>query len=106
MGGISSILNLMPGINKLLPKIDQNPFDQNNVKLQQAIILSMTRYEKLNPDIINGKRKKRIAAGSGTSVQEVNKLLKQFQNITSLLKSGMKGNNILKDKFNNLKNFF
>lgn len=106
MGGISSILNLMPGINKLLPKIDQNPFDQNNVKLQQAIILSMTRYEKLNPDIINGKRKKRIAAGSGTSVQEVNKLLKQFQNITSLLKSGVKGNNILKDKFNNLKNFF
>lgn len=106
MGGISSILNLMPGINKLLPKIDQNPFNQNNVKLQQAIILSMTRYEKLNPDIINGKRKKRIAAGSGTSVQEVNKLLKQFQNITSLLKSGMKGNNILKDKFNNLKNFF
>lgn len=106
MGGISSILNLMPGINKLLPKIDQNPFDQNNVKLQQAIILSMTRYEKLNPDIINGKRKKRIAAGSGTSVQEVNKLLKQFQNITSLLKSRMKGNNILKDKFNNLKNFF
>lgn len=106
MGGISSILNLMPGINKLLPKIDQNPFDQNNVKLQQAIILSMTRYEKLNPDIINGKRKKRIAAGSGTSVQEVNKLLKQFQSITSLLKSGMKGNNILKDKFNNLKNFF
>lgn len=106
MGGISSILNLMPGINKLLPKIDQNPFDQNNVKLQQAIILSMTRYEKLNPDIINGKRKKRIAAGSGTSVQEVNKLLKQFQNITSLLKSGMKGNNILRDKFNNLKNFF
>lgn len=106
MGGISSILNLMPGINKLLPKIDQNPFNQNNVKLQQAIILSMTRYEKLNPDIINGKRKKRIAAGSGTSVQEVNKLLKQFQNITSLLKSGMKGNNILRDKFNNLKNFF
>lgn len=106
MGGISSILNLMPGINKLLPKIDQNPFNQNNVKLQQAIILSMTRYEKLNPDIINGKRKKRIAAGSGTSVQEVNKLLKQFQNITSLLKSGVKGNNILKDKFNNLKNFF
>lgn len=106
MGGISSILNLMPGINKLLPKIDQNPFDQNNVKLQQAIILSMTRHEKLNPDIINGKRKKRIAAGSGTSVQEVNKLLKQFQNITSLLKSGMKGNNILRDKFNNLKNFF
>ncbi|WP_064643792.1 signal recognition particle protein [Orientia tsutsugamushi] len=106
MGGISSILNLMPGINKLLPKIDQNPFDQNNVKLQQAIILSMTRYEKLNPGIINGKRKKRIAAGSGTSVQEVNKLLKQFQNITSLLKSGMKGNNILRDKFNNLKNFF
>lgn len=106
MGGISSILNLMPGINKLLPKIDQNPFDQNSVKLQQAIILSMTRHEKLNPDIINGKRKKRIAAGSGTSVQEVNKLLKQFQNITSLLKSGMKGNNILRDKFNNLKNFF
>lgn len=106
MGGISSILNLMPGINKLLPKIDQNPFNQNNVKLQQAIILSMTRYEKLNPDIINGKRKKRIAAGSGTSVQEVNKLLKQFQNITSLLKSEMKGNNILRDKFNNLKNFF
>ncbi|KJV57486.1 signal recognition particle protein [Orientia chuto str. Dubai] len=108
IGGMAAILNLLPGINKILPQINQNPFDQDSIKLEQAIILSMTKQEKLNPDIINAKRKKRIADGSGTSVQRVNMLLKKLQNITSFAKKGMKGikGSDMLDKFNNFKNFF
>ncbi len=84
MGSLSSILGMMPGIDKKALKnvnIDERELDRI-----QAIVLSMTPKERSNPKIINGKRRKRIAAGSGTSVQQVNKLIKQFAEMKKMMK--------------------
>ncbi|MGB0873118.1 MAG: signal recognition particle protein [Solirubrobacterales bacterium] len=84
MGSLSSILGMMPGIDKKALKnvnIDERELDRI-----QAIVLSMTPKERNNPKIINGKRRKRIAAGSGTSVQQVNKLIKQFAEMKKMMK--------------------
>lgn len=76
MGDISDILKMIPGGNKL--KINANAIDENQINRNKAIIQSMTKKERTNPDLIKGSQKKRIADGSGTSIQEVNALLKQF----------------------------
>jgi signal recognition particle subunit SRP54 len=78
MGPMKNILKMLPGVGAQIP---EEAFDQVNEKDTgriEAIILSMTHRERSNPDIINGSRRKRIARGSGTSVEEVNRLIKQF----------------------------
>jgi len=86
MGSISSILGMLPGMGQLTKQIESANIDQTIFKRQQAIIGSMTVKERRMPDIIKASRKKRIAAGSGTSVQEVNRLLKQFDDMSDMMK--------------------
>lgn len=88
MGGASSLMNMLPGAGKL--KIKEGDIDEKRIERVKAIILSMTPKERDNPQIINYSRKKRIAAGSGTSIQEINQLLKQFEQ-TKLLMKQFKG---------------
>ncbi|MBV9735506.1 MAG: signal recognition particle protein [Acidisphaera sp.] len=86
MGSLSGILGMLPGIGKIKDQIENANLDTAILKRQAAIIGSMTRKERVTPDIIKASRKKRIAAGSGTSVQEVNKLLKQFDDLAGMMK--------------------
>ncbi len=91
MGPLSQVLSMIPGANKLG---DVNNVDDKEMKYVEAIILSMTVEERQHPAMINGSRRKRIAMGSGTSVQEVNKLLKQFFEMQKMMKNFTKGKNI------------
>ncbi len=86
MGGISGMMKFIPGLSNLRDKIPQNNNPENSIAQQEAIILSMTKYERSKPKIINGSRKKRIAAGSGTSVSEINKILKQHRKMSDMMK--------------------
>ena len=86
MGGISGMMKFIPGLSNLSEKIPQNTNPDNSIAQQEAIILSMTKYERSKPKIINGSRKKRIAAGSGTSVSEINKILKQHRKMSDMMK--------------------
>ena len=89
MGSLSSILGMLPGAGKIqaqLEKAGKGDLDKTMLKRQAAIIGSMTGKERRAPDIIKASRKKRIAAGSGTSVQEVNRLLKQFDEMSTMMK--------------------
>ena len=83
-GGIASVMGMMPGMNKL--KLKEGDIDEKRIERLKAMILSMTKKERDNPSIINSSRKKRIAAGSGTSVQEINQLLKQFEQTKVMMK--------------------
>lgn len=76
---------MMPGIGGKV-NIDDLNIDDNATKHIEAIIQSMTKKERQNPDILNGPRKRRIAKGSGTSIQEINKLLKQFEEMKNMMK--------------------
>ncbi len=84
MGGAGALVNMLPGAGKL--KLRESDMDEKRIERTKAIILSMTPKERDNPQIINSPRKKRIAAGSGTSVQEINQLLKQFEQTKMLMK--------------------
>jgi signal recognition particle subunit SRP54 len=86
MGSLSGILGMLPGVGKIKAQLEEADLDTTILKRQAAIISSMTPKERRVPDIIKASRKKRIAAGSGTSVQEVNKLLKQFDDMTTMMK--------------------
>lgn len=86
MGSLSSILGMLPGAGKLKAQLDDSKLDTAILKRQAAIIGSMTKAERRTPDIIKASRKKRIAAGSGTSVQDVNRLLKQFDDMSTMMK--------------------
>jgi len=86
MGSLSGILGMLPGVNKVKAQLANANLDTTILKRQAAIISSMTPKERRSPDIIKASRKKRIAAGSGTSVQEVNKLLKQFDDMSTMMK--------------------
>ena len=86
MGGLDGLMAMLPGIGKLKKQMAEANIDPTLIKHQEAIILSMTSEERLKPKIIHASRKKRIAAGSGTSVQEVNKLLKQFKQMSGMMK--------------------
>lgn len=83
MGNIKSLLNMIPGV---AGKIKDEDIDEKKMPHTKAIITSMTKREREKPSIIDGKRKKRIAAGSGTSVEEVNQLLKQFDQMQKVMK--------------------
>lgn len=85
LGSIGSIMGLIPGLSKFKNQIEQAGAD-GLVKKQEAIILSMTKAERANPDIIKASRKKRIAAGSGVEVHEVNKLLKSYEQMSTMMK--------------------
>jgi len=89
MGSIQSIIGMLPGAGKIQQQLEasgKGNLDQKMLKRQQAIISSMTPGERKNPDMIKASRKKRIAAGSGVTVQDVNKLLKQFDDMTTMMK--------------------
>ena len=88
MGGAQALLSMMPGMgNKVRPE----DIDESKIERTKAIILSMTRRERAEPAIINASRKKRIAQGSGTSVQEINQLLKQFEQTKQLMRQFKSG---------------
>ena len=89
MGGAQAMLSMLPGASKL--KVNESDIDEKKIEHTKAIILSMTMQERENPSIIDSKRKRRIAAGSGRTVQEVNQLLKQYEQ-TKLLMKHLKGN--------------
>ena len=86
MGSLSSIVGMLPGMGQMKQQLESANIDQSIFKRQQAIIGSMTVKERRTPDIIKASRKKRIAAGSGTTVTEVNKLLKQFDDMSDMMK--------------------
>ena len=86
MGGISNLMKFIPGLKNMKDKIPQQDNPENSIIKQEAIILSMTKYERNKPKIINGSRKKRIAAGSGTSISDINKILKQHRKMSDMMK--------------------
>ena len=86
MGGMGGLLGMLPGIGKLKGQIEAAGLDDRHFNRQEAIILSMTKRERVQVALLNASRRKRIAAGSGTSVQEVNKLVKQYQDMAKMMK--------------------
>ncbi|MDX9924543.1 MAG: signal recognition particle protein [Ignavibacteriaceae bacterium] len=100
MGSLKSILGMIPGLSSSIKNAD---VDDNQLVKVEAIVQSMTRKERMNPKILNGSRRKRIAIGSGTSIQDVNRLIKQFADMQKMMKmlNGKGGKSML----GNLKNF-
>ncbi len=92
MGGIEGVMSFMPGVSKVKSQMDAAGIDESIITKNEAIILSMTKYERENPKIIDGSRKKRIANGSGTDPATINKLLKQFKMMSEMMKKMSKGN--------------
>ena len=106
MGGMEGVLSMLPGVSKIKKQMDNANIDENIIKTNEAIILSMTKEERLDPKIINGSRKKRISGGAGTDTATVNKLLKQFKMMTNMMKKMSKGGHkdgIPPEIFNQLK---
>jgi signal recognition particle subunit SRP54 len=93
MGNVKDLMAMIPGVGKAVKDLD---IDDNAFKGIEAIIRSMTPEERVNPVVLNGSRRKRIATGSGTSVQEVNKLLKQFDETRKMMKMMTKSGNVAK----------
>jgi signal recognition particle subunit SRP54 len=91
MGNVKDLMAMIPGVGKAVKDLD---IDDNAFKGIEAIIKSMTPEERVNPTVLNGSRRKRIATGSGTSVQEVNKLLKQFDETRRMMKMMTKSGNV------------
>ena len=96
LGGMGGLLGMLPGIGKMKAQLENANLDDEIIKRQRAIIYSMTPKERRNPDILKASRKKRIAAGSGTKVEEVNKLLKMHRQMADMMKmmGGGKGRGI------------
>ncbi len=91
MGGMEGVLSMLPGVSKIKKQMDNANIDESIIRTNEAIILSMTKDERLNPKIINNSRKKRISSGSGTDSATINKLLKQFKMMTNMMKKMSKG---------------
>jgi signal recognition particle subunit SRP54 len=91
IGGLGGVMGLLPGVAKMKNQIASANLDDRIVKRQRAIIMSMTPKERRNPDLLKASRKRRIAAGSGMKVEDINKLLKQHRQMADLMKS-MGGN--------------
>lgn len=85
MGGLGSILNLLPGAGKLKEHLGKLGGMESEIKRQEALILSMTKKERSNPDILNSSRKHRIARGAGSTIQEVNSLLKKYKQMQKMM---------------------
>jgi signal recognition particle subunit SRP54 len=86
MGGLSGLMGMLPGAMQAKAAMSKAKIDEKQLKRQEAVILAMTPRERRNPDIIHASRKKRIAAGSGVAVQDVNKLLKQHADMLKMMK--------------------
>jgi signal recognition particle subunit SRP54 len=95
MGGMGGIVGMLPGVQKIKKQIDEANLDETLIKRQEAIIGSMTKKERRDPKLLNASRRRRIAAGSGTTVPEINRLLKQYQDMATMMKKmnklGQKG---------------
>ncbi len=89
MGDLSQLISMMPGLGGNV-KISEKDIDEKRIARFKAIIQSMTMYEREHPEIIKSSRRKRIAAGSGTTIQDVNQLLKQFEQSKDMMRA-MKG---------------
>lgn len=90
LGGLAGVMGMLPGVSRILPQINQSKLNDKLFLYQEAIILSMTPKERSNPALLNATRKKRIAAGSGTTIQKVNILLNQFRQISDVMKKASK----------------
>jgi signal recognition particle subunit SRP54 len=86
MGGMSGVMGMLPGVGKIKKQLADAKIDEGMLKRQEAIILSMTPRERRDWRILNARRKQRVAAGSGTTVPEINRLLKQFQEMQRMMK--------------------
>lgn len=109
MGGVGSMLGLMPGMGKIKDMMQGREIDESVFARQEAIILAMTKKERTQPGLLNASRRRRIAAGSGTSVQDVNRLVKQHQQMETMMKQmkklgakGMMNPMKLKQMFGNM----
>ena len=95
MGGLSGVMGMLPGVGKMQKQMAEANVDEGMIRRQEAIILSMTPDERMRPKLIQASRKRRIATGSGTSVQDVNKLMKQLITMNKMMKKmgkmGQKG---------------
>jgi signal recognition particle subunit SRP54 len=91
MGGMQGILGMLPGVAKVKKQIAESGVDDSIFRRQEAIISSMTKIERKKPDILNGSRKRRIAAGAGVDVAEINRLLKQHRQMADMVKAMSRG---------------
>jgi len=95
LGGMGGMLNLLPGVGKIKEQLKNANIDEKILKRQEAIILSMTKKERKKPDILNASRRRRIALGAGVTVADVNRLIKQYQDMSEMMKKmkklGQKG---------------
>jgi signal recognition particle subunit SRP54 len=91
LGGMKGLLGMLPGVGKIKDQLDAAGLDDKILTRQEAIIQSMTKTERTDPDVINGSRRKRIAAGAGVEVSEVNKLLKMHRQMADMMKKMGKG---------------
>jgi signal recognition particle subunit SRP54 len=91
MGPLQNVLGLMPGMGKAMKQLRQVDMDERELDRLEAIILSMTPAERANPTMIDGSRRKRIAQGSGTTVQAVNQLVKQFAQMRKMMAQVARG---------------
>lgn len=103
MGNVKELIGLLPGLNKFSNQLEQAGFNEQIIKKQEAIILSMTPKERCNPDLIKASRKKRIADGAGVTVNEVNRLLKQYLQMANMMKKFKKNQNMFGNLSNMLK---
>jgi signal recognition particle subunit SRP54 len=87
MGGMGGVLAMLPGLGKVKKQLDAANLDDSVLKRQQAIISSMTKAERKTPKLLNASRKKRVASGSGTSVQDINKLVKMHRQMADMMKA-------------------
>tara|TARA_S200000501_G_C20376121_1_gene548396 strand:+ start:32 stop:367 length:336 start_codon:yes stop_codon:yes gene_type:complete len=94
MGGMEGVMSLLPGVSKIKSQMENSSINEEILKENEAIILSMTKKEKEDPRIISGSRRKRIAIGSGVDVSKINKLLKQFRMMSDMMKKMSKGKKI------------
>jgi signal recognition particle subunit SRP54 len=85
LGPLGDILGMLPGVGRMMKDIDMKDAE-GNLKRTEAIINSMTLKERRNPDLLNASRRRRIAAGSGTTVQDVNELVRQFREMQKVMK--------------------
>jgi signal recognition particle subunit SRP54 len=90
MGGLGGIMGMLPGMSKIKDQLKNANIDDKMLQRQQAIISSMTKAERKNTKLLNGSRRRRIALGSGTEVQDVNRLLKQFLQMQEMMKKMQK----------------
>jgi signal recognition particle subunit SRP54 len=95
IGGMSGVLGLLPGVGKIKNQLAEANLDDRVIKRQHAIIMSMTPHERRNPKVLDARRKRRVAAGSGTRVEDINRLLKMHRQMADLMKMVGKGKGML-----------